>query len=184
MIISVLVGVYFALMGTVLIRRGAVNWRRKVSFAPRLRSLPFIDSAKASLERAFLTGGILHYLLAALMGVAAYLQTTGLAAAAARPSGVGGPAGATARPPQAVGILALVVLVGAAGSGCLLMVMTVFNRPRFLVPPHLRNRPETLAQRRYHPAGRTRRGTGEPPVAEATRPQAPRQDPDRDLSRR
>lgn len=132
MIISVLVGLYFVLMGTVLIRRGAVNWRREVSFAPRLRSLPFTDAAKAGMERAFLTGGSLHYLLAALMGVAAYLQTTGLAAAAARPAGAGGPAGATARPPLAVGTLALVILVGAAGSGCLLLVITVFKRPRFL----------------------------------------------------
>jgi hypothetical protein len=90
------------------------------------------------------------------MGVAAYLQTTGLAAAAARPSGVGGPAGGTARPPLAVGLLALVVPAGAAGSGCLLMVITVFNRPRFLVPPHVRDRPETLAQRRANHDDRAR----------------------------
>ena len=52
MIISVLVGLYFVLMGTVLIRRGAVNWRREVSFAPRLRSLPFTDAANADFHAA------------------------------------------------------------------------------------------------------------------------------------
>jgi hypothetical protein len=140
MIVSVLVGLYSVVMGTVLVRRGVVSWRHQVSFARRLRAVPLATTEKAGLERAFLTGGVFHYFLAALMAIVAYLSIAPMTAT--------------------VAILALVVLAGVVICGWLCITISMFNRPRFLVPPHLRGQPGALS-RRSRPAYRhTVRGRG------------------------
>jgi hypothetical protein len=140
MIVSVLVGLYAMVMGTVLVRRGVASWRHQVSFARRLRAVPLATAEKAGLERAFLTGGVFHYFLAALMAIAAYLSIAPMTAT--------------------VAILALVVLAGVVICGWLCITISMFNRPRFLVPPHLRGQPGALS-RRWRPADRhTVRGRG------------------------
>jgi hypothetical protein len=134
MIVSVLVGLYGVVMGTVLVRRGVASWRHQVSFARRLRAVPLATAEeKAGLERAFLTGGVFHYFLAALMAIAAYLSIAPMTAT--------------------VAILALVVLAGVVICGWLCITISMFNRPRFLVPPHLRGQPGALS-RRLRPADR------------------------------
>jgi hypothetical protein len=127
MIVSVLVGLYGIVMGTVLLRRGVASWRHQMSFARRLRAVPLATAEKAGLERAFLTGGVFHYFLAALMAIVAYLSV--------------------ARMTAPVAILALVALAGVVISGWLCITISMFNRPRFLVPPHLRGQPGALSRR-------------------------------------
>ncbi|SRR6266536_501994 len=127
MIVSVLVGLYGIVMGTVLLRRGVASWRHQMSFARRLRAVPLATAEKAGLERAFLTGGVFPYFLAALMAIVAYLSV--------------------ARMTAPVAILALVALAGVVISGWLCITISMFNRPRFLVPPHLRGQPGALSRR-------------------------------------
>lgn len=81
-----------------------------------------------------------HYFLAALTATAAYLSIAPMTAT--------------------VAILALVVLAGVVICGWLCITISMFNRPRFLVPPHLRGQPGALS-RRSRPADRhTVRGRG------------------------
>jgi hypothetical protein len=128
MIVSVLVGLYSIVIGTVLVRRGVASWRHQVSFARRLHAVPLATTAeKAGLERAFLTGGVFHYCLAALMAIAAYLSV--------------------ARMTATVAILALVALACVVITGWLCITISMFNRSRFLVPPHLRSQPGALSRR-------------------------------------
>jgi hypothetical protein len=49
-------------MGTVLVRRAVASWRHQVSFSRRLSAVPLAIADKAGLERAFLTGGVFHFL--------------------------------------------------------------------------------------------------------------------------
>jgi hypothetical protein len=141
MIVSVLVGLYGVVMGTVLVRRGLASWRRQVSFARRLRAVPLATAEKAGLERAFLIGGVFHYFLAALMGAVAYLSI--------------------ARMTATVAILTLVALAGVVISGWLCITISMFNRPRFLVPPHLRDQPGALSRRSRDADRHAVRGRGD-----------------------
>jgi hypothetical protein len=127
MIVSALVGLYAVVMGTVLVRRGVASWRHQVSFTRRLRAVPLATAEKAGLERAFLVGGVFHYFLAALMAVVAYTSAAAMT--------------------KAVAILALVALAGVVISGWSIITISMFNRPRFLVPPHLRGQPGALSRR-------------------------------------
>jgi hypothetical protein len=141
MIVSVLIGLYGVVMGTVLVRRGLASWRRQVSFARRLRAVPLATAEKAGLERAFLIGGVFHYFLAALMGAVAYLSI--------------------ARMTATVAILTLVALAGVVISGWLCITISTFNRPRFLVPPHLRDQPGALSRRSRDADRHAVRGRGD-----------------------
>jgi hypothetical protein len=141
MIVSVLIGLYGVVMGTVLVRRGLASWRRQVSFARRLRAVPLATAEKAGLERAFLIGGVFHYFLAALMGAIAYLSIAPMTAT--------------------VAILTLVALAGVVISGWLCITISMFNRPRFLVPPHLRDQPGALSRRSRDADRHAVRGRGD-----------------------
>jgi hypothetical protein len=144
MVTSVLVGLYAVVMGTVFVRRGLASWRHQVSFARRLRAGPLAAAERAGLERAFLVGGVFHYFLAALMAVTAYTSVAATTVGAA--------------------ILMLVVLAGVVISGWLIITISLFNRPRFLVPPHLRGQPEALSRRADREDWYPARAGEQPPV--------------------
>lgn len=119
-----------AVIGTLLTRWGLASWRRQASFQPKLSLMR--RSSRAGFERAFLVYGAFWYFIAAmpiLLG----------ASTVHRPD---------TRPSMAIAIAMLVVLVGTVTTGYLAIMIILFNRPRFLVPPHLRDQPGQLRQLR------------------------------------
>jgi ACR3 family arsenite efflux pump ArsB len=120
----------FAVMGTVFLRLARRSWRERFSYAYRMRLVPLPDDFKTGMERAFAVASAFFYLLCA----------TGVAVLAT-------PSGASSTPLWA-GVLLAVLIVLVLLSVALMFAIIWFNRPRFLVPPHMREQPGTVGSRR------------------------------------
>jgi hypothetical protein len=118
-----------ALMGTVFLRFAQRGWRERFSFAHRLRLMPGTDAYRAGVERAFGVMAAMFYLLGAL-GVADLAIPSGKSA------------------PVWEGVVLAVLVVSVFLSIALMLTIIWFNRPRFLVPPHMRDQHGTVSFRR------------------------------------
>lgn len=144
-VLATLAAVYCALVGTFLVRRGLRTWRRRGAEPRGPGSVLLTYGAKAGFERAALVFGAFHYCLGALIACVASLNATGRLGRAHQ------------RPSEFVGIILLILLVGVVGSVWTGIAITWFNRPRFLVPPPLRDEPGMVSIRRHGSVSRTRR---------------------------
>ncbi|WP_327287414.1 hypothetical protein [Streptomyces sp. NBC_01198] len=125
---AVAVIAYCAVVGTTLFRFARRSWRDGYSYAYRMRLTPLPDDHKLGIERAFGVGGAFHYLLGVMM--IAVLVTPWDAQSVADALILGVP------------------LLGVVLSGALMLTIIWFNRPRFLVPRHMREQPGTVRLRR------------------------------------
>jgi hypothetical protein len=128
----VLAAVYSAAMATWLVWFGLRIWRR--AGRPLSCWLPtFSASMRAGIDRACLLGGVFHAFLCALFIGSVVTQI--------------GP-----QVPHVWAVELVTSVFGIVISGYLGISIVMFNRPRFLVPPHLRDQkgtvPAWLAARR------------------------------------
>ncbi|MDX3455539.1 hypothetical protein PV396_26995 [Streptomyces sp. ME02-8801-2C] len=113
-------------VGTTFLRFAGRSWREGHSYAYRMRLVPYSDDFKKGIERAFGTVGAFHWVAALLM--ATVLLT---------------PASLTTWEAGLLGALLVALLTGMA----LTLSIIWFNRPRFLVPPHMRTQRGTARAR-------------------------------------
>lgn len=132
-VVVVLAAAYCLVAGTVLARMGVRSWRQQAAFGHRMGAIPFTRGFKAGFERGMLTFGVFHYLLGALIAVVGGFSAAGDLGAARR------------KPSETVAVLLLVLLVGVVVSGWTGIAVIWFNRPRWVVPPHLRDQPGTVS---------------------------------------
>ena len=130
-VVVVLAAAYCLVAGTVLAGMGVRSWRQQAAFGHRMGTIPFTSGFKAGFERGMPTLGVFHYLLGALIAVVG-----GLSAA--------GDLGAAHRKPSET----MAVLTGWTG-----IAVIWFNRPRWVVPPHLRDQPGTVSALRRRAPG-------------------------------
>ncbi|MEU1192757.1 hypothetical protein [Streptomyces sp. NPDC005859] len=114
-------------VGTTFLRFAGRSWQEGFSYADRLRFVPYPDDFKTGIERAFGMLGVFHWVTALLMGTV--LLT---------------PAALTTWEAGLLGALLMALLTGVA----LTLSIIWFNRPRFLVPPHMRTQRGTVKARR------------------------------------
>ncbi|MFD7645565.1 hypothetical protein ACFV4P_33490 [Kitasatospora sp. NPDC059795] len=100
-------------------------------------------AVRAGAERALLVLGVFHYFLGVMIGLGGYLKAVGAIGGANPP-----------RPSVALVVVMLILLVGVVTTSWTAIAIVCFNRPRFLVPPHLRDQPGTMSTRRRHPTAR------------------------------
>lgn len=122
-------------LGTEFIRRGLRSWRHQQPFgsAPSSQRRPTLQAGAA---RALLVLGVFHWLLGIMMGLMLYLDATGVLNRAYQ------------QPPIGLGILLLILIVGTVASAYVAVSIAYFNRPLFLVPPHLREQPGIISIRK------------------------------------
>ena len=144
-VLTFLAVAYCAFVGTLLVRRGLRNWRRGARPSGP-GSILLTDGTKAGFERAAIVFGAFHYLLGVLIGLVGLLDA----------SGVFG--GMHPRPSEAVGVALLILLIGVVGSAWTGIAITWFNRPKFLVPPSLRDQPGSMSARQHGPHATWLRG--------------------------
>lgn len=133
MVVVVALATFYCLVaGTVLVAMGMRSWRQQAAFGHRMGAVPFTGGFKAGFERGMPTFGVFHYLLGALIAVVGGLRATGDLESAHR------------KPSETVAVLLLVLLVGVVVSGWTGIAVIWFNRPRWVVPPHLRDQPGTV----------------------------------------
>ncbi|MFI7503229.1 hypothetical protein ACIBVL_33100 [Streptomyces sp. NPDC049687] len=129
---------YCAVGGTLFLRFAGRSRREGYSYAHRMRFMLAPDDFKTGLERAFGVMGAVHYVMGVTMAAVMSL-----------------PGDRSALPTwEGVLILALIVSV-LTGVGLTLSIIW-FNRPRFLVPPHMRAQPGTVTARRMAVRRRSR----------------------------
>jgi hypothetical protein len=116
-----------AVVGIAFLRFAGRSWREGVSYAHRMRFVPYPDDFKTGIERAFGVVGVFHWILG-LMIVTVMVTPASLTTWEA-------------------GVLAT-LLVALLTSVALMLAIIWFNRPRFLVPPHMRAQPGTVSFRR------------------------------------
>ncbi|KDN87690.1 hypothetical protein KCH_05450 [Kitasatospora cheerisanensis KCTC 2395] len=87
--------------------------------------------------------GVACCFLGAVIGVGGFLDA----------AGVIGPGSPPLRS-TALAVVLLVLIVGVTVTTWTALAIVWFNRPRFLVPPHLRDEPGTLSNRRRNPSAR------------------------------
>jgi hypothetical protein len=117
----------FAVVGTVFLRFARRSWRERFSFAHRMRLVPLPDDFKTGMERAFGVTAAFFYLLGAT-GVAVLATPSDMSSA-----------------PVWEGVVLGALIVSVLLSVALMMMIIWFNRPRFLVPPHMRDQHGTVS---------------------------------------
>ncbi|MGW5669683.1 hypothetical protein [Micromonospora sp. NPDC003776] len=148
MVVVCLAAAYCLAAGTALVRLGVRSWRQHSAPGGGMQGIPFTDGFRAGFERATPIFGVFHYLLGVLIAVGGGLRATGRLAAAPQ------------RLPEALAVLLLALLVGVVGSAWAGIAVIWFNRPRWVVPPHLRGQPGSfwsLRRRADEPRRRPRR---------------------------
>ncbi|BAJ26612.1 MULTISPECIES: hypothetical protein [Kitasatospora] len=132
-VVTGLVALGLLWFGTVCVRGELRSWRSPVAYAPwRARLEP-------ETTRALLVVGVFQYFLGALVGLVDALNATGVM-------------GGSSRLPVALVAPLVLLLLGVTASGWTILAIAWFNRPRFLVPPRLRDQPGLVSVRRRRPA--------------------------------
>ncbi|MFF0295955.1 hypothetical protein ACFYST_21055 [Kitasatospora sp. NPDC004614] len=117
-----------------LVRQGIRSWRGQTPSTFLARSLA--ANVLAGGERALLVLGACGCFLGAMIGLGGYLSAAGV---------IGG----TNPPPPAAALVVvlLILLVGVVTTSLTGIAIVWYNRPRFLVPPHLRDQPGIMSVR-------------------------------------
>ncbi|ELP66907.1 hypothetical protein STRTUCAR8_06197 [Streptomyces turgidiscabies Car8] len=113
-------------VGTTFLRFAGRSWREGISYAYRMRFVPYPEDFRTGIERAFGMLGVFHWVAALLM--ATVLLT---------------PGSLTAWEAGLLGMLLVALLTSVA----LTLSIIWFNRPRFLVAPHMRAQRGTVKAR-------------------------------------
>ncbi len=138
-VLTSLLALFLLWLGTLLVRRGIRSWRGRASPAPRVGP-PGMRSTRAETERSQLVFGVACCFLGAVIGVGGFLDA----------AGVIGPGSPPLRS-TALAVVLLVLIIGVTVTTWTALAIVWFNRPRFLVPPHLRDEPGTLSRRHRNP---------------------------------
>jgi len=135
LILVALAAIYCAGAGTVLVRFGIRSWRHQASLQPRMQAVLLTDAMKAGIERSLMEFGAFHYFLGAVIVVVGSLKAAGIMGGGHR------------LPSVLLAFVLLCLLGGVILTSWTAIAIILFNRPRFLVPPHLRHQPGTMSRR-------------------------------------
>jgi hypothetical protein len=130
---SALVGLLCLGLGIVMLRWGLRSWRLQESIADRLRIVPISESMKVAFERSRLVAGVFQHRARSDARRGRLLSASGMMATLSKlkpdsPHTTAMTAGVI------LSVLLLFIIVG----GWTLIAVNILNRPRFLIPPHLR----------------------------------------------
>ncbi|QMU67797.1 hypothetical protein [Streptacidiphilus sp. P02-A3a] len=129
LLVSVLAALVFLFMGGIMIRNGRRVWRGGGAVSARTRLVVYSNQTSAGVERAMPVLGAFAMWAAVLVPAVFLAKHGGSISGAAR-------------------VVAAVSCIGAVGCAWTGIFIIWFNRPKFLVAPHLRSAPGTMTRKR------------------------------------